>query len=165
MRRAPTFRDPFENRNREKDERARRQTKARRRVAVKPQPKIARETFITSRDLDFVGKKELTAQIGHAKHEWPLVIVKELIDNALNACEETDQAPEIAVRIGAHGITVMDNGPGLPADTIEGVLDFKVRASSREAYVGPARGAQGNALKTIVASHTPCRGTSTERSR
>lgn len=46
---------------------------------------------------------------------------------------------------------VSDNGPGLPADTIKNILDFTVRVSSREAYVSPTRGAQGNALKTIVA--------------
>lgn len=34
---------------------------------------------------------------------------------------------------------------------IEDVLDFSVRVSSREAYVSPSRGAQGNALKTLVA--------------
>ena len=39
----------------------------------------------------------------------------------------------------------------MPATTIESVLDFAVRVSSREAYVSPTRGAQGNALKTIVA--------------
>lgn len=44
-----------------------------------------------------------------------------------------------------------DNGPGLPASTIKGVLDYTVRVSSREAYVAPDRGAQGNALKTLVA--------------
>src|SRR5262249_9489854 len=49
------------------------------------------------------------------------------------------------------GITVADNGPGLPAETVKGVLDFTVRVSSRDAYVSPTRGAQGNALKTIVA--------------
>src|SRR3954466_6648560 len=41
--------------------------------------------------------------------------------------------------------------PGIPAKTIEGALDFTVRVSSREAYVSPTRGAQGNALKTIFA--------------
>ncbi len=39
----------------------------------------------------------------------------------------------------------------MPAKTIKGILDFSVRVSSREAYVSPTRGAQGNALKTIVA--------------
>jgi hypothetical protein len=33
---------------------------------------------------------------------------------------------------------------------VAGVLDFRVRVSSREAYVAPTRGAQGNALKTLV---------------
>ena len=47
-----------------------------------------------------------------------------------------------------HG---QDNGPGIPADVVEDILDFSVRVSSREAYVSPTRGAQGNALKTIVA--------------
>ena len=95
--------------------------------------------------------EELTAQTGHPSEEWPLVIVKELIDNALDACEEAGIAPEISVRVGAHGITVIDNGPGLPAQVVEDVLDFSVRVSSREAYVSPSRGAQGNALKTLVA--------------
>ena len=31
------------------------------------------------------------------------------------------------------------------------VLDFSSRVSSREAYVAPDRGAQGNALKTVMA--------------
>jgi hypothetical protein len=43
-----------------------------------------------------------------------------------------------------------NNGPGFPAETV-GIRDFSVRVSSREAYASLARGAQGNALKTIVA--------------
>ena len=34
--------------------------------------------------------------------------------------------------------------------TIEDILDYSIRVSSREAYVSPTRGAQGNALKTIL---------------
>src|SRR5215469_491300 len=34
--------------------------------------------------------------------------------------------------------------------TIEAILDYSIRVSSREAYVSPSR-AQGNALKTILA--------------
>ena len=59
--------------------------------------------------------------------------------------------PAVRIRVDDAGITVTDNGPGIPAETIEGVLDFSIRVSSREAYVAPDRGAQGNALKTIVA--------------
>ena len=36
-------------------------------------------------------------------------------------------------------------------NTFEAALDFSVRVSSREAYVAPDRGAQGNALKTLLA--------------
>jgi DNA topoisomerase VI subunit B len=79
------------------------------------------------------------------------VVLKELVDNALDACEEAGIAPEVAVRVGAHGITVIDNGPGIPPAVIENILDFSVRVSSREAYISPCRGAQGNALKTIIA--------------
>jgi DNA topoisomerase VI subunit B len=112
---------------------------------------LQRTTFQTSRLLDFCSRKELIAQTGHQPEDWPLVILKELIDNALDACEEARIAPEITVHVGPHGITVTDNGPGLPAKVIEGVLDFSVRVSSREAYIAPDRGAQGNALKTLVA--------------
>ena len=101
--------------------------------------------------MDFCSRKELIAQTGHHPDAWPLVVLKELIDNALDACEEAGVEPHIQVRVDHDGIAVTDNGPGLPAETIESVLDFSIRVSSREAYVAPDRGAQGNALKTIVA--------------
>jgi DNA topoisomerase VI subunit B len=110
-----------------------------------------RTTFTTSRLLDFFSEKELVAQTGHATTQWPVVVVKELIDNALDACEETNIAPKIKIIVDDVGITVIDNGPGIPAETVTSVLDYSVRVSSREAYVAPDRGAQGNALKTIVA--------------
>ena len=78
------------------------------------------------------------------------MIVKELIDNALDACEEAGISPEIMITVDECGIEVADNGPGMPPETIKSVLDYAVRVSSREAYVSPTRGAQGNALKTIV---------------
>ncbi len=113
-------------------------------------PKLGRLTFHTSRLLDFASEKELVAQTGHRLDDWPLVIAKELLDNCLDACEEEAIAPEIRVGVDRDGITVADNGPGLPASTLDGVLDFSVRTSSRLGYIGPTRGAQGNALKTVL---------------
>jgi hypothetical protein len=49
---------------------------------------LARETFQTSRLLDFCSERELTKQIGHGIDQWPLVVLKELTDNALDAAEE-----------------------------------------------------------------------------
>lgn len=114
-------------------------------------PNLLRETFRTSRLLDFCNEKELTAQTGHQLDAWPLVVLKELIDNGLDACEEAGVDPEIAVKVDDIGITVADNGPGIPEKTITDALDFSIRVSSREVYVAPDRGAQGNALKTIFA--------------
>jgi hypothetical protein len=37
------------------------------------------------------------------------------------------------------------------AHSLAAILDYTIRVSSREAYVSPTRGAQGNALKTILA--------------
>lgn len=117
----------------------------------RPRPRLTRTTLQTSRLMDFCSRKELIAQTGHQPDAWPLVILKELVDNALDACEDAETPPQIDVTVNDAGLSVADNGPGIPADTIGGVLDFGVRVSNREAYVAPDRGAQGNALKTIVA--------------
>ena len=69
----------------------------------------------------------------------------------MDAAEDADIPPIVAVTVDEHGIAARDNGPGIQPETIEGILDFSVRVSSREAYVSPTRGAQGNALKTILA--------------
>jgi DNA topoisomerase VI subunit B len=112
--------------------------------------KLVRTTFRTSREMDFFSERELITQTGHDRGEWPLVICKELIDNAMDACEEAGVTPVIEVLCDAGGISVADNGPGIPESTLDGQLDFSVRVSSREAYVSPCRGAQGNALKTLL---------------
>ncbi len=112
---------------------------------------LTRTAFQTSRLLDFVSEKELTLQCGFGPESWPLVALKELVDNALDACEENGIAPEITVTVDKSTITVSDNGPGIPPAVVDRLLDFSVRVSSREAYVAPDRGAQGNALKTLVA--------------
>jgi hypothetical protein len=100
--------------------------------------------------MDFFSEKELITQTGHRVDDWPLVIVKELLDNSLDACEEADVPPVIRVTADAAGVTVADNGGGIPEDTLKGVMDFRDRVSSREAYVAPDRGRQGNALKTLL---------------
>jgi hypothetical protein len=120
---------------------------------MSPAAVLSRATFKTSRLIEFCGAKELVAQTGHEIEQWPFVIIKELLDNALDIAEEIGAAPvvEVAVSTNRGEIIIADNGPGIPPDTVAGILDYSVRVSSREAYVSPCRGAQGNALKTIIA--------------
>jgi DNA topoisomerase VI subunit B len=114
---------------------------------------LKRTTFKTSRLLEFCSTRELTNLVGHDPDEWPLVVLKELVDNGLDAAEEAGVAPfiEIAVSTADRSISVTDNGPGFPARTVASILDFSARTSSKEAYCSPTRGQQGHALSTILA--------------
>jgi hypothetical protein len=109
---------------------------------------VQRATFTTSRLLEFCSLKELVAQTGTSPDAWPMMVVKELVDNALDACEEHGVAPVIHVTVARNRIRVRDNGPGIPPATVASILDFATRTSSREAYVAPDRGRQGNARRS-----------------
>ena len=114
--------------------------------------KLNRQTFTTSRELEYFTEGELTAQTGYGRQDWwPGVVVKELIDNSLDACEQAGVAPHIQVDFRGDSLAVGDNGPGLPVGVLERVLDFTTRTSDKAAYISPTRGAQGNALKVILA--------------
>ena len=101
--------------------------------------------------MEFCSTRELQNQTGHSVDDWPLVVLKELTDNALDACEEAEVAPVISIAVKRNSITIQDNAGGISTNVIKSILDYSVRVSSREAYVSPTRGAQGNALKTILA--------------
>jgi hypothetical protein len=115
------------------------------------EPKLTRVAFKVSRLMEFCSERELQNQTGHSIYEWPLVVGKEGLDNALDAAEEAEVAPEITIAVDAGTITIQDNAGGIDSETVKSILDFTIRVSSREAYVSPTRGAQGNALKTILA--------------
>jgi hypothetical protein len=84
-----------------------------------PAHKIERVAFTTSRLMEFCTERELVAQTGHESYRWLLVIIKELIDNALDACEEAGTAPTVRVTIVTGKsekptrIVIEDNGPGM----------------------------------------------------
>jgi DNA topoisomerase VI subunit B len=123
----------------------------RRKSKARPEQKLTRVAFRVSRLMEFCTRRELQNQTGHSVYDWPLVVLKELMDNALDACEEAEIAPVILIAVEPGSITIEDNGSGIKSGTIKSILDYTIRVSSREAYVSPTRGAQGNALKTILA--------------
>src|SRR6266446_4335098 len=85
--------------------------------------KITRVSFTVSRLMEFCNRRELVNQTGHHESEWALVALKELTDNALDECEEAGVAPEIQIEVNGDKIVIADNGRGIPATTIERVLD------------------------------------------
>lgn len=115
-------------------------------------PTFQRETFELSRLMEFFSEKELTAQIGFSKPDWPVALLKELLDNALDACESANIAPVIQIELHDDALVVVDNGPGLPLAALERSLDYLVRVSDKTGYISPSRGQQGNALKTLWAA-------------
>jgi DNA topoisomerase VI subunit B len=119
---------------------------------MKREKHFSRALFTTDRTMEFFIERELTTQFGYGKSLWPLVLAKELIDNALDACESTDVVPEIVVTLEPDAFTVSDNGPGLKPEIIDRSLDYHVRISDKKYYVSPTRGQLGNALKCLWAA-------------
>jgi DNA topoisomerase VI subunit B len=110
--------------------------------------------FEASRAAEYFDARQLSTLTGVPQSEFAAVVLKELIDNSLDACETAGVAPAVIATVdkedGAIRICVSDNGPGIPSEVVRKVLDYNIRVSDKAAYRSPTRGAQGNALKTII---------------
>src|SRR5262249_28112268 len=51
-------------------------------IRRKTKHKLTRVTFTASRLMEFCTKRKLQNQTGHSVYDWPLVVLKELMDNA-----------------------------------------------------------------------------------
>ena len=116
----------------------------------KADSKLSREFFSHSRGLEYLSENELTKQIGYPRPLWLLALLKELLDNSLDNCEEIGRLPRIVVTFTGAALAVRDNGDGIPPEIVEATLDFNTRTSTRNGYRGPTRGAQGNASMTVI---------------
>src|SRR4051812_27209089 len=65
----------------------------RRKKRKEKQSKLTRVAFKVSRLMEFCTRRELQNQTGHSVDDWPLVVLKELMDNGLDGCEEAEIAP------------------------------------------------------------------------
>ncbi len=79
---------------------------------------LNRTTFEISRELEFFTEKELQMQVGHGRELWSVALLKELIDNSLDACEMANIPPMVEVSTVTSTFSVRDNGPGLPGETL-----------------------------------------------
>lgn len=114
---------------------------------------MSRITHTVSRTAEFFSEKELEMQMGAGRQYWLPMLFKELIDNALDACEgDRVPVPRVLVAVEEHGFVVHDNGPGIEPGTVEKSLDYLSRTSSNNLYATPTRGQLGNALKCLYAA-------------
>jgi DNA topoisomerase VI subunit B len=119
-------------------------------------PTVERTVFSTSRAAEFLEVRALQAQTGQPAKAFGHVVVKELLDNALDAAESAGRAPviEIATRTDEYNeitfVTVTDNGAGITPATVTSLCDFNMLVSDKARYRGPTRGGQGNAFKTLL---------------
>lgn len=114
--------------------------------------KLDRTIFSTSRAAEYFRVKDLEKMTGQPREKFAEVVLKELPDNAVDACEADGVAPEVGIETSVVGgyiiITVSDNGPGIPPEVVRRILDYDTRTSDKAAYRSPTRGTQGNALKS-----------------
>ena len=111
--------------------------------------KFRRTIFATLRSSEYFEEGSLRALIGYGKSRWVPALIKELVDNSIDAGESSGIPPEIAVTVNINSFTVSDNGPGISRETIEKSLDYDYRISDKKWYISPSRGQLGSALKTL----------------
>lgn len=116
------------------------------------------EAFSFNREFDFVRLDRLCRTTGRPAHEWDFYIIKELIDNALDADEavwrkEPTHTPILKVRIefaNKQLFVRVSNRTQFPVELISDIFATH-QYTSRKAFVkGLTRGALGNALKTLL---------------
>jgi hypothetical protein len=112
---------------------------------------MTRRFLTLSRTGEYFDPAELRKLTGLDSCDWPVGVVKELTDNALDAAETAGaQEPRARLEVGPSGVAVSDNGNGLEGEVLDRVIDFASKTSDKVRHKTPTRGAQGNALKTVL---------------
>ena len=122
------------------------------------------KAFSFNREFDFVRLDGLRRATGRPPHEWDIYIIKELLDNALDADDalwqrDYMQYPIIHVNIEYIPLPKMkaqqllisaSNRTQFPVKQIEDIFHTMYYTSHKSFIKGLTRGALGNALKTLL---------------
>jgi DNA topoisomerase VI subunit B len=114
-----------------------------------------RQLFSEPQVAQYFELSTLSKMAGRPPSDFHRVIVKELVDNSLDAAEAVGIDPEIRVQIvGGRSFFaghVFDNGLGITSETLDKLLDYSTFTSDKALYRTPTRGQQGNATKALFA--------------
>lgn len=119
-------------------------------------PVLLRKHFTIPRAAEYFTLDGLRKETGQPAEHFLHVVLKELLDNALDAAESAGVTPAVTVEFQPMGeyrtrLAISDNGSGIPPYVVERILgDFSSGTTDKAAYRAPTRGAQGNALKTVL---------------
>lgn len=121
--------------------------------------------FSLNREFDFVRIDGLRRATGRPPHEWDIYLLKELLDNALDADDtlwQQDHTHFPTIRIGVEYIPhseklkgqclqiSMSNRTLFPVEQIGDIFHTRWYTSRKAFLKGVTRGALGNALKTLL---------------
>lgn len=112
------------------------------------------------RSFDYIQRDWLEKTSGRPAHTWDLYVVKELLDNAMDADErwtrDHDLHIEIAVQLtyrssGSLEVTVCNQAPfPIQGNLLPAIFDLEAYTTDKSHTNYPSRGEQGNALKTLL---------------
>ncbi len=122
------------------------------------------EAFSLNREYDFIRLEGLYRATGRPAHEWDFYIIKELLDNALDADEtlwsrNPHQFPNISVHIEYISVPPpqrqqlfvrVSNRASFPTEKIQAIFATQWYTSRKAFLKGLTRGTLGNALKTLL---------------
>jgi len=104
-----------------------------------------------ARSLDYVNLQKLLTLTGCSGRDLDKFILKELVDNGLDACKKCQLGyPAVKVIINRDRIEVRDYGRGMTEEDIRKITDLTKSYSMKTLYKTPSRGVLGNALKCIL---------------
>lgn len=95
--------------------------------------------------------KGLQSLTGQPSNYWVRYILKEIIDNSLEACDHPEILVDLNINDETTQLSIKDNGPGIPENIIYHIFkDVYSFGGSKRHYKLPTRGQQGNALMTVL---------------
>ena len=115
--------------------------------------KQSQSTLGKMRIFDYLEIDGLEKLSGIESYDWDLYTIKELVDNAIDADEGCDILPNVSIIISYQrdlfSVSVK-NKADFPLHYSKRIFSLDEYVSNKGYYRNNTRGAQGNALKTII---------------